>query len=83
MLLCRYGNGNKISWSHSGVAQVLPTLQVEGSPTVFAIGDCNDVAETKLGYFAAFQANRFSEPHALQTDDAAFHAVLYALCHKV
>ena len=50
---------------------MLPTLQVEGSPKVFAIGDCNDVAETKLGYFASFQANSFSEPHALRTNGAA------------
>lgn len=36
--------------------QVLPTLQVEGFPKVFAVGDCNNVAETKLGYLAALQA---------------------------
>lgn len=43
---------NRVIWA----VQVRPTLQVEGSPKVFAVGDCNDVAETKLGYLAAQQA---------------------------
>ncbi len=36
--------------------QVLPTLQVAGQPHMFAVGDCNDVAETKKGYLAQQQA---------------------------
>eukprot|EP00511_Aplanochytrium_stocchinoi_P000034 CAMPEP_0204822846 /NCGR_PEP_ID=MMETSP1346-20131115/1032_1 /ASSEMBLY_ACC=CAM_ASM_000771 /TAXON_ID=215587 /ORGANISM="Aplanochytrium stocchinoi, Strain GSBS06" /LENGTH=373 /DNA_ID=CAMNT_0051949289 /DNA_START=162 /DNA_END=1283 /DNA_ORIENTATION=- len=36
--------------------KVLPTLQVEGVDNVFAIGDINNVRETKLGYTAMLQA---------------------------
>ncbi|PNH09564.1 Apoptosis-inducing factor B [Tetrabaena socialis] len=36
--------------------KVLPTLQVTGQPHMFALGDCNDVPETKKGYLAMEQA---------------------------
>ncbi|GLC45828.1 hypothetical protein PLESTM_001784400 [Pleodorina starrii] len=35
-----------------GLVKVLATLQVEGQPHMFALGDCNNVAESKLGYLA-------------------------------
>lgn len=39
-----------------GAIKVLPTLQVVGQPHMFALGDCNDVAETKKGFLAQKQA---------------------------
>jgi NADH dehydrogenase FAD-containing subunit len=36
--------------------KVNASLQVEGLPTAFAIGDCNNVPETKLGYYGGLQA---------------------------
>lgn len=36
--------------------KVNASLQVEGFPTVFAVGDCNNIPETKLGYFGEMQA---------------------------
>jgi NADH dehydrogenase FAD-containing subunit len=36
--------------------KVLKTLQVEGMPTVFCVGDANNVKETKLGYYGQMQA---------------------------
>ena len=53
--------------------QVLPTLQVEGSPKVFAVGDCNNVAETKLGYFASAQVHHRPLPKC------AYHMALVDL----
>lgn len=38
-----------------GYVQVEPSLQVKGLPKVLALGDCNDVAETKLAYYAGLQ----------------------------
>lgn len=37
--------------------QVDPFLQVEGHANVFAIGDANNVKETKLGYLATMQVS--------------------------
>eukprot|EP00198_Chlamydomonas_reinhardtii_P013718 XP_001703055.1 type-II NADH dehydrogenase [Chlamydomonas reinhardtii] len=39
-----------------GAVKVLPSLQVEGHPHMFALGDVNNVPETKLGFLAAKQA---------------------------
>lgn len=36
--------------------KVLKTLQVEGMPNVFCVGDANNVNETKLGYYGQVQA---------------------------
>lgn len=36
--------------------KVLKTLQVEGMPSVFCVGDANNVNETKLGYYGQVQA---------------------------
>lgn len=36
--------------------KVLDTLQVQGMPTVFCVGDANNVNETKLGYYGQMQA---------------------------
>ena len=41
---------------HVPPPQVLPSLQVEGHPHMFALGDVNNVPETKLGFLAAKQA---------------------------
>lgn len=38
--------------------QVNEFLQVEGQHNVFAIGDANNVKETKLGYLATVQVHR-------------------------
>ncbi|PNW76355.1 hypothetical protein CHLRE_12g556228v5 [Chlamydomonas reinhardtii] len=35
-----------------GAVKVLPSLQVEGHPHMFALGDVNNVPEAKLGYLA-------------------------------
>lgn len=35
---------------------MLPTLQVEGQPSLFALGDCNNVPEEKKGFLASKQA---------------------------
>ncbi|EFJ39392.1 hypothetical protein VOLCADRAFT_101032, partial [Volvox carteri f. nagariensis] len=39
-----------------GLIKVLPTLQVEGQPHMFALGDCNNVPEEKKGFLAMKQA---------------------------
>ncbi|KXZ42169.1 hypothetical protein GPECTOR_191g301 [Gonium pectorale] len=39
-----------------GAVKVLPSLQLPAHPHIFALGDCNDVAESKLGYLAMKQA---------------------------
>ncbi|KXZ53435.1 NADH dehydrogenase [Gonium pectorale] len=36
--------------------KVAPTLQVEGAPHIFALGDCNNVPEFKQGYLAVKHA---------------------------
>ena len=36
-------------------------LQVEGYEDIFAVGDCNNVPETKLGYLAQCQAKNVFE----------------------
>lgn len=33
-----------------------PFLHVEGTKNIFAVGDCNNVPETKLGFLADIQA---------------------------
>ena len=42
--------------SDIGAIKVGPDLRVEGSSNIFALGDINDVPETKLGAFAGMQA---------------------------
>ncbi|GIL73417.1 hypothetical protein Vretimale_17578 [Volvox reticuliferus] len=39
-----------------GLIKVLPTLQVEDHPNIFALGDCNNVPEEKKGFLAMKQA---------------------------
>ncbi len=46
---------------HAPCPQVHSTLQVAGQPHMFALGDCNDVPETKQGYFAQKQAELAAE----------------------
>ncbi|KAG2433699.1 hypothetical protein HXX76_008068 [Chlamydomonas incerta] len=38
--------------TEQGAIKVLPSLQVEGHPHMFALGDVNNVPEAKLGYLA-------------------------------
>ncbi|KAG2438421.1 hypothetical protein HYH02_010876 [Chlamydomonas schloesseri] len=38
--------------TENGSIKVLPSLQVEGQPHMFALGDCTNVPEAKLGYLA-------------------------------
>ncbi|KAG2433696.1 hypothetical protein HXX76_008066 [Chlamydomonas incerta] len=42
--------------TEQGAIKVLPSLQVEGQPHMFALGDVNNVPEAKLGFLAAKQA---------------------------
>ena len=42
--------------------QVNEWLQVEGHTKLFAIGDANNVKETKLGYLATIQACCLCQP---------------------
>ncbi|GLI64564.1 hypothetical protein VaNZ11_007885 [Volvox africanus] len=39
-----------------GLIKVLPTLQVEDHPKIFALGDCNNVPEEKKGFLATKHA---------------------------
>ncbi|GFR49546.1 hypothetical protein Agub_g11590 [Astrephomene gubernaculifera] len=51
------GKEEKGSWLDAkGAVKVLPSLQLPGRPHMFALGDCCDVKETKLGYLAMQQA---------------------------
>lgn len=43
--------------NEKGQLAVRPTLQLTNFDNIFAVGDINDVAETKMGYLAALQAN--------------------------
>ncbi|KAG2438422.1 hypothetical protein HYH02_010877 [Chlamydomonas schloesseri] len=42
--------------NEQGAIKVLPSLQLPGQPHMFALGDCTNVPEAKLGFLAAKQA---------------------------